>query len=346
MSELNRLQQDANRQANWKRWGPYLPDRQWSTVREDYSPHGQAWEYFGHDQARSRVYRWGEDGLLGWCDRQCRLCFSVALWNHQDAFLKERLFGLTGPEGNHGEDVKECYFFLESTPTHSYARALYKYPQQTFPYEELRRVNAQRGRHQPEYELYDTEAFLDDSYFDCFVEYAKASPDDILIRYTVINRGSEAWNISLLPTLWFRNTWGWGRSGEGYTGRPEIARHPDGGLMLQHQTLGRWRFWVDHSGPFLFTENESNLERLYGVPNPQPYVKDAFHRYVLEGAVEAVNPVQRGTRAAALMQWRLEPGEEVEVRMRLCAEELTPRQIFGRDFELTMARRLQECDDF
>ena len=346
MSEEQRLAEDGIRKANWKRWGPYLPERQWSTVREDYSADGDAWNYFGHDQARSRVYRWGEDGLLGLTDRQCRLCFAVALWNHQDPFLKERLFGLTGPEGNHGEDVKECYYYLDSTPTHSYMRAVYKYPQQAFPYDELRQENASRDRSDPEFELHDTNAFDDDAYFDCFVEYAKAGPDDILIRYTVVNRGRQKRPLTLLPTCWFRNTWGWGREGEGYTRRPQISRHGDGGLQLQHEQLGEWRFWVEGDHPLVFTENESNLERLYGSKNPQPYVKDAFHRHVVDGHTNAVNPAAQGTKAAAVISLELDGGEEVELRFRLCAAHNAPDRPFGREFELTMARRLKECDDF
>ena len=346
MSERQRLAEDAQRQANWKRWGPYLPERQWATVREDYSADGDAWDYFGHDQARSRTYRWGEDGLLGLCDRQCRLCFSVALWNHQDPYMKERLFGLTGPEGNHGEDVKECYYYLDSTPTHSYMRALYKYPQRPFPYQQLREENARRDRSDPEFELQDSDAFDDDAYFDCFIEYAKGGPDDILIRYTVINRGTQKRSLTLLPTCWFRNTWGWGREGEGYTGKPSISRHPDGGLQLDHEQLGLWRFWVEEEPPYLFTDNESNLERLYGAPNPQPYVKDAFHRFVVDGEQTAVNPAQSGTKAAALLSLELEGGAEVELRFRLCSAAVAPDHPFGRDFELTMARRLKECDQF
>jgi len=346
MKEQIRLQEDADRRANWKRWGPYLPDRQWATVREDYSAQGNAWQSFGHEMAQSRTYRWGEDGLLGLCDRQCRLCFSIALWNHQDPYLKERLFGLTGPEGNHGEDVKECYFFLDSTPTHSYFRALYKYPQREFPYDELRQVNAQRTRLQPEYELYDSQAFEDDAYFDCHLEYAKAAPDDILIRCSLTNRGKRKAPVSLLPTSWFRNTWGWGREGEDYCQRPKISLHQDGGLLLEHEQLGRFRFWVEGAQHWLFTENESNFERLYSSKNPQPYVKDAFHRRVVQGDQGAVNPQQVGTKAAAWLEVELDAGESVEFRFRLCAESLAPAQPFGRNFDLEMARRLSEADEF
>lgn len=346
MSESQRLLEDSQRIANWKRWGPYLPDRQWATVREDYSANGDAWNYFGHEMAMSRAYRWGEDGLLGLCDRQCRLCFSVALWNHQDPFLKERLFGLTGPEGNHAEDVKECYFFLDSTPTHSYTRALYKYPQQAFPYQELRNVNRRRRRDEPEYELYDTSVFDEERYFDCYFEYAKAGPDDILIRCTLINRGPVRAPITLLPTCWFRNTWSWGRQGEDFCPRPSIRLHPKGGLELLHRQLGAFRFQAEADGEWLFTENESNLERLFGSPNPQPYVKDAFHRRVVEGHKEATNPAQEGTRAALWLHRELDPGESLELCFRLSPQGVATAQPFGRDFDLTMARRLGEAEDF
>src|SRR3989454_645583 len=260
-AEERRLAEDARRESNWKRWGPYLPERQWGTVREDYSADGNCWEYFPHDHARSRVYRWGEDGLLGITDRQCRLCFGVALWNGRDPILKERLFGLGGPEGNHGEDVKECYYYLDSTPTHSYLKGLYKYPQAEFPYAELLAENRRRGRTGPEFELLDTGLFDGDRYFDLFAEYAKASPDDLLIRIRAVNRGPEKAILHLLPTIWFRNTWSWGRSGEGYFPRPRIARSGDRSLVAEHGTLGRFVLHADAgpdgSGPeLLFTDNE------------------------------------------------------------------------------------------
>lgn len=344
MSENLRLEQDEQRQANWKRWGPYLPDRQWSTVREDYSPNGDAWNDFPHDAARSRTYRWGEDGLLGWCDRQCRLCFSIALWNYQDPFLKERLFGLTGPEGNHGEDVKECYYFLDSTPTHSYCRALYKYPQRAFPYQQLRDENRRRNRLQPEYELHHTDIFDEGAYFDCYLEYAKASPDDILIRISVVNRHAQDRQLALLPTCWFRNTWGWGRQGEGYGERPHIEAHPQGGLLLRHPELGDYHFECDTPGEWLFTENESNLERLYGVPNRTPHVKDAFHRYLIQGEREAVNPDRQGTKSACLLQLTVPAEDSLEIRCRLrpAAEQGGP----WLDFDAQMARRIQESEEF
>src|SRR6478672_9645914 len=244
-AELERLAQDTRRERNWKRWGPYLAERQWGTVREDYSADGNVWEYFSHDQARSRTYRWGEDGLLGITDRQGRLCFALALWNGRDPILKERLFGVTGPEGNHGEDVKEAYFYLDSTPTHSYLRALYKYPQAEFPYERLVRTNRERSTSEPEFELADTGVFDDRQYFDVFAEYAKADTDDILIRITVANRGPDAATLHLLPTLWFRNTWSWGREGEGYWPRGVIRAAGPASVEAEHASLGRYQLDVD-----------------------------------------------------------------------------------------------------
>ncbi len=242
-AEHLRLAEDKARTQNWKRWGPYLSERQWGTVREDYSPDGEAWFYFPHDHARSRAYRWGEDGLLGWTDRECRLCFAPALWNGQDPILKERLFGLTGPEGNHGEDVKECYYYLDSTPTHSYAKALYRYPQMEFPYSRLVKENARRGLHDREFELIDTGVFAERRYFDVEVEYAKRTPDDLLIRLTAYNRGPEPANLWLLPTFWLRNTWVWGCAHEGCTQKPRMEAVDDGLVVGSHETLGDFRIW-------------------------------------------------------------------------------------------------------
>src|SRR5271169_2132887 len=239
-AEERRLDEDQRRVKNWKRWGPYLAERQWGTVREDYDANGACWEYFPHDHARSRAYRWGEDGLLGICDREGRLCVALALWNEHDPILKERLFGLTGPEGNHGEDVKEAYFYLDSTPTHSYLRALYKYPQEEFPYARLVEENRRRGRREPELDLADTGIFDGSRYFDVLAEYAKAAPDDLLIRITIANRGPEAAPLHVLPTLWFRNTWSWGRSGEGYWPKPAIAWARENRLRAEHTSLGVW----------------------------------------------------------------------------------------------------------
>src|SRR5437762_8049867 len=270
-AEAQRLEEDAQRRKNWKRWGPYLSERQWATVREDYSPDGNVWDYFPHDHARSRAYRWGEDGLLGICDRQCRLCFALALWNERDVILKERLFGLAGPEGNHSEDVKECYWYLDATPTHSYLKALYKYPQAEFPYARLVEENRRRGRQEPEFELIETGVFDGGRYFDVLAEYAKAAPDDILIRITVANRGAEAARLHLLPTLWFRNTWSWGSAyEEGRWPRPRLRQLGPDTVEAEHATLGPFRL-VAAPGPdgqlppVLFTENETNQERLFQV---------------------------------------------------------------------------------
>jgi Mannosylglycerate hydrolase MGH1-like glycoside hydrolase domain len=322
-AEQQRLDEDARREKNWKRWGPYLSERQWGTVREDYSANGTCWDYFPHDHARSRTYRWGEDGLLGITDREGRLCFALALWNGRDPILKERLFGLTGPEGNHGEDVKECYFYLESTPTHSWMKALYKYPQAEFPYTRLVEENRRRGRLDPEFEILDTGIFDEDRYFDVFVEYAKAAPDDVLIRITAANRGPDAAPLHVLPTLWFRNTWSWGRTGEGYWPKPSISLGGDGLLVADHAGLGRFRMRAEASPvapTFLFTENETNAERLFGAPNAQPYVKDAFHEHVVHGRNDAVNPANIGTKAAALYALEIPTGGHATVRLRISSE--------------------------
>jgi hypothetical protein len=349
-AEAKRLAEDASRAKNWKRWGPYLAERQWGTVREDYSESGNVWEYFPHDHARSRAYRWGEDGLLGLCDREGRLCFALALWNGRDPILKERLFGLTGPEGNHGEDVKESYFYLDSTPTHSYLKALYKYPQAEFPYGRLVQENRERGKADLELELADTGVFDGNRYFDVFAEYAKAGPDDIAIRITVANRGPEDATLHLLPTLWFRNTWSWGRSGEGYFPKPELKRNGPAGILATHATLGRYQLEADAAGldgtpTLLFTENETNAERLYGVSNPQHYVKDAFHRALIQGDESAVNSAEVGTKAAVHYGLRVPAGGERVVRLRLRpADSKTPA--FGSEFDRIFTERIAEADEF
>jgi hypothetical protein len=349
--EDERLIEDAQRKRNWKRWGPYLAERQWGTVREDYSPGAESWDYFTHDQARSRAYRWGEDGLLGICDRECRLCFAVALWNGRDPILKERLFGLTNREGNHGEDVKEQYFYLDSTPTHSYLKALYKYPQAAFPYDMLVAENARRSRFDPEFELLDTGVFEDRRYFDVLAEYAKASPNDVLIRMTVANRGPEAATIHLLPTLWFRNTWSWGCTHEGCEVKPRIERVGDNALSTWHPTLGRFHF-VAGPGPgrkmppILLTENETNLQRLWGVPNAGPLVKDAFHEYVLHGGRREALTAPRGTKAAPHYILNIPSGGEVTIRLRLFSEEEATASPLGAHFNRVFAARLREADEF
>jgi hypothetical protein len=324
-AEARRLAEDAARTQNWKRWGPYLSERQWATVREDYSEWGNCWEYFPHDHARSRAYRWGEDGLLGFTDRECRLCFALALWNGKDPILKERLFGLTGGEGNHGEDVKEQYFYLDSTPTHSYAKALYKYPQAEFPYAQIVEENKRRGKLDGEFELADTGVFDGNRYFDVFAEYAKNGPDDVLVRVTVANRGPETATVHVLPTVWFRNTWSWGCSHEGCSLKPRIELAKDGRLALTHETLGKYVVEIgaapDGSRPeVLFTDNESNAQRLWNTENATPFVKDAFHERVIHGRIDAVNPKQFGTKAAPHYVLTLKPGESQVIRMRLVAE--------------------------
>ncbi|HEX6813589.1 MAG TPA: glucosidase [Planctomycetota bacterium] len=349
-AELERLAEDQRRERNWKRWGPYLAERQWGTVREDYSPDGDCWNYLPHDHARSRAYRWGEDGLLGITDRECRLCFSLALWNERDPILKERLFGLTGPEGNHGEDVKESYFYLDSTPTHSYLRGLYQYPQAAFPYEQLVRGNRERGLRDRELELADTGVFADGRWFDVQVEYCKAGPDDVLVRITVHNRGAEDAPLHVLPQLWFRNTWSWGRSGEGYWGRPGIRRDGADRLLAEHETLGRFLLCASpHEGvapEFLFTENETDVARLFGGSNPQPYVKDAFHRRVVGGDASAVRPDGTGTKAAAWYRLTVPAGGSRTIELRLVQDAPRSGAPFGPGFDAVFAARRAEADAF
>ncbi|HET9209875.1 MAG TPA: glucosidase, partial [Thermoanaerobaculia bacterium] len=314
-------------------------------MREDYSANGDAWNYLPHDHARSRAYRWGEDGLLGICDRQCRVCFALALWNGRDPILKERLFGLTGPEGNHGEDVKEQYFFLDATPTASYAKALYKYPQGEFPYDRL--VHHGRGKDQPEFELLDTGIFDGNRYFDVLAEYAKADPEDILIRVTVANRGPEAATVHLLPTIWLRNTWSWGRTGEGCWPKGSIRRDEDGALLVFHPGLGRLRLAAETApAALLLTENETNAERLFGASNPSPYVKDAFHRWLIEGRSDAVNPAEEGTKAALCYRLDLPPGGAAVLHFRLTAEGSWAPKAFGDDFGRIFDTRIAEADAF
>ncbi len=350
-AEHERLVLDAARTARWKRWGPYLAERQWATVREDYSANGDCWNYFPHEHARSRAYRWGEDGLLGICDQRARLCFALALWNGRDAILKERLFGLTGPEGNHGEDVKEQYFYLDSTPTHSYLRSLYKYPQAEFPYAWLVEENRRRGKNDPEFELIDTGVFDDQRYFDVFAEYAKNGPDDIAIRIRIHNRGPEAARIHVLPTLWFRNTWSWGRTGEGYPARPSLRAQGETTLIAEHEELGRFRLAAEAvtgaaAPEWLFTENETNTQRLFGAPNATPYVKDAFHRYVIEGERNAVNRARTGTKAAMDYALEIPAHGSVELRLRLSSEDEAPATSFGAGFDAVFEARMREADEF
>ncbi|XZE53770.1 MGH1-like glycoside hydrolase domain-containing protein [Planctomycetaceae bacterium SH139] len=372
--EDHRLTLSESRVENWQRWGPYLSERQWGTVREDYSDHGDSWNYFPHDHARSRAYRWGEDGLLGLCDRECRLSISLALWNGRDPILKERLYGLNGPEGNHGEDVKECYFYLDATPTYSYAKALYKYPQARFPYEQIAEVNQQRDRNETEYELTDTGVFDEGRYFDCLVEYAKAAPNDVLIRYTLSNRGPQAAILHVLPTVWFRNSWVWGCTDEGCTTKPEMWLEGDV-LRGAHETLGQFAMLAEppqgaNSSEWIFTDNETNTNRHPDLVSGSEYFKDAFHEYVISGNTRVVNPAQRGTKAAAYSLLVIPAGESREVRLRLkTADKPTQAQEsrtvplasdpgpdplrpeleateMGASFEAIFAARIKEADEY
>jgi hypothetical protein len=337
--EQQRLEETYAGRAPWRKWGPYLSERQWGTVREDYSDSGDAWNYLSHDQARSRAYRWGEDGLAGISDDHQLLCFALALWNGKDPILKERLFGLTNSEGNHGEDVKEYYFYLDSTPTHSYMKYLYKYPQAAYPYSDLVDTNHGRSRHELEYELLDTGVFDGDRYFDVFVEYAKATPEDILIQVTVHNRGAEPATLHVLPTLWFRNTWSWG----GDVPRPGLRAGGPGVIVASQAQLGERLLACEGAPALLFTENETNAERLFGTPNRTPYVKDGIDGFIVHGRREAVNPDQRGTKVAAHYPLTVGGGQSRTLRLRLCdAPAAAP---FG-DFEATIEARRKEADEF
>jgi len=339
-----RLSESGARRKHWKRWGPYLSERAWGTVREDYSPDGDAWEYLPHDHARSRAYRWNEDGLAGISDRRQMICFAVALWNERDPILKERLFGLTGNQGNHGEDVKECYFYLDSTPTHSYMKYLYKYPQAEFPYTLLVKENRLRDKSQPEFEVLDTGVFDDSRYFDVFVEYAKAETEDILIKITVANRGSEAANLRLLPTIWFRNTWSWGRTHH----HPELHQArvaPDPVIELNHNQPGNRWLHCEGTPELLFTENETNGQRLFGGENRTPFVKDSINDYIVNDVREAVNPQHKGTKAAAHYKLTLGAGETATVRLRLADSDFKGKSAFS-GFDEIFATRQHEADEF
>jgi hypothetical protein len=360
-NEERRLEEARERTAHWKRWGPYLSERAWGTVREDYSEYGTAWDYLPHDLARSKAYRWNEDGIAGISDRRQFLCFALALWNGRDPILKERLFGLTGNEGNHGEDVKEYYFYLDSTPTHSYMKYLYKYPQGAFPYTRLVEENRGRGKHAPEFELLDTGVFDQDRYFDVFVEYSKANAEDILVRISCVNRGPEPALLHLLPTLWFRNTWSWDNTHP----RPRLRRLDAATAAPQdkdvkavatnavvteakHEHYGpRW-LYCEGKPELLFTENDTNTERLYYVDNASPFVKDGIDNYVVHGAQGAVNPAQTGTKASAQYVLNIDPGETATVRLRL--NDLSPvvagQEMFGKDFDAVFDQRKLEADEF
>jgi hypothetical protein len=350
-AEHDRLKESREQKVPWKKWGPYLSERQWGTVREDYSKSGDAWNFFPHDHARSRAYRWGEDGLAGISDDRQRLCFALALWNGKDPILKERLFGLTNSEGNHGEDVKEYYFYLDSTPTHSYMKYLYKYSQAAFPYDNLVATNRDRGRGRPEYELLDTGVFDQDRYFDVFVEYAKASAEDMLIKITIHNRGPEPATLHLLPTLWFRNDWSWGEK----VARPalrQLAQDKTGGIVtLSHRDFGERFFFTEGASALLFTENETNTEQLVGMPNPFPYVKDGIGNYIVHGKKDAVNPEKKGTKVSAHYPLTLGAGEPRTIRLRLSDQPMKESskafgELFGKEFESVFKTRLQEADEF
>ncbi len=347
-AEVRRLAEADSGEKAWRRWGPYLSERQWGTVREDYSPDGDCWNSFPHDHARSRVYRWGEDGLMGICDDDGRLNFALALWNGRDPILKERLFGLTGPEGNHGEDVKEHYFYLDATPTGSYLKGLYKYPQAEFPYARLVEENRRRGRDQAEFELSDTGVFDGSRYFDVDVEYAKASPEDVLIRVVVHNRGPDACVLHALPTLWFTNTWSWGEQDKP---RPELRAEGPDSIVTRDAALGAYRLSVE-KGPdgrvpeLLFTDNESNSRRLWGSPNASPFVKDGFHERVVHGRSEAVNPDRVGTKAAAWYTLNVPAGGAVTLRLRLTRTDARPARPFDNTFDRVFAERVAEADEF
>jgi Glycosyl hydrolase family 63 C-terminal domain len=340
-----RLQESRDRTAHWKRWGPYVSERAWGTVREDYSPWGEAWDYFPHDHARSRAYRWNEDGIGGICDRHQRLCFALALWNGRDPILKERLFGLTGSEGNHGEDVKEYYFYLDSTPTHSYMKFLYKYPQAEYPYTRLLEENRQRGKGEPEFELFDSGVFNDDRYFDVFIEYAKAGVEDICARVTIANRGAEEAAIHVLPTLWFRNTWSWHHDRK----KPSLKfDNVSGAVQAEERELGSYWFYFENDGTPLFTDNETNNRRLFNSANASPYVKDAFHRHIIDGAHEAVNPAQQGTKTAVHYKLTIPAGGEITIKLRLQKGKTAtaPAKVLGGDFDKVFAQRKKEADEF
>ena len=351
-AEQVRLDEARQLKALWKKWGPYLSERQWGTVREDYSENGDAWNFFTHDHARSRAYRWGEDGIAGISDDQQRLCFSLALWNGKDSILKERLFGLTNSEGNHGEDVKEYYFYLDSTPTHSYMKYLYKYPQAAYPYADLVETNRRRGRHDMEYELLDTGVFQDDRYFDVFVEYAKSSPEDILVRITAVNRGPDAADLHLLPTLWFRNDWSqWIAESNRAPEKPHIQQveAPAGATAVAaaHPLLGAFIVSCEGDVPLLFTENETNHARLFGTQNESPYVKDGINECVVHGRQDAVNPEKHGTKVAAHYQVTIGAGQTSVIRLRLASSFLDQKgQPFGKPFDQLFADRLREADEF
>ena len=338
-AERTRLEEAARYEKHWRRWGPYLSERAWGNPREDYSPNGNAWGYFPHDDAHARTYRWTEDGICGICDNHQRLCFAFAFWNGQDPILKERLFGVTGPIGNHGEDVKEYYYYLDSTPTYSYMKALYKYPQHEFPYTQLVDVSQHRTRMMPEYELIDTGIFNEDRYFDIFVEYAKADIDDIAVRVTMINRGPERAPLHFMPTVWFRNVWVWGYP----IPKPELTRGagPAVEIHIEERSLDSYKLWFEGAPELLFTDNETNTERFWGYASNNGFYKDAFHQYIIHGRKDPVNPAQKGTKACGVYFFDLEPGESRVIHLRLAQTGQGPL-----DFDALFRTRIAEADDF
>lgn len=349
-AERKRLELYRTREGNWKKWGPYLSERAWGTVREDYSEDGDAWHYFPHDDARSRAYRWSEDGIAGISDRNQYLCFALALWNGKDPILKERLFGLTGHEGNHGEDVKELYFYLDSTPTHSYMKMLYRYPHGPFPYDELVRENGRRSRLDPEYELLDTGIFEENRYFDIVVEYAKSDQEDLFFRITATNRAKERAELHLLPTLWFRNTWSWGYPAgpmDDVRGKPRLWQIEGGAdftaVAVDHASIGNHFFYLQGDLELLFTENETHFEQLFGRPSPSPYVKDSFHRYIIHQESRVINPLGKGTKVAGWKVVELGGGESTVLSGRICR---TPQATPFTDLSETFRLRIEEADEF
>jgi hypothetical protein len=347
--ESRRLIQDQEQNLIWRRWGPYLSYRQWGTVREDYSYDGSCWDYFSHDQSRSRTYRWGEDGIFGITDINCTLCLAPTFWNHRDPIIKERFFGLTGNEGNNGEDVKECYYHIAATPTHSYLKALYKYPQRPFPYVKLLKKNQKLKRGQPEFELIDSGVFDHNEYFDIFIEYAKKTPNDILLRITVINRAPHPAPLFILPTIWFRNTWSWGRIGEDFPPKPQLLLNKQRWIVSHHANFEDLYFVADPANGSsipLFTENESNMKRLFNLENAYPYVKDSFHRYLIDKEVAAINPLPQGTKACYLTSSMLRSNETKVFQYRLFNQKEAPRVPFGANFSTIFAKRIAEHNLF
>ena len=343
LSEKEKLQ---NNNDGWKRWGPYLTDRQWGTVREDYSADGNAWQYITHDNARSKAYRWGEEGIAGISDNKQLLCFAVGLWNQKDPIIKERYFGLTGSEGNHGEDVKELYYYLDNTPTHSYMKMLYKYPQAAYPYQWLIEENKRRSKSEPEFELMDTGLFNENKYFDVFIEYAKVAEEDILIKITVHNRGSETAALNVLPTIWFRNTWAWGY--DNYHYKPELMSGNEGNILINHQYLGNYTLYIDKKGideklPLLFCDNETNNQKLYTAPNQSPFVKDGINEYIVNGNRDSINLNAIGTKASANFNLSINGGESETIRLRLSPDTLlSPFE----EYETLFNAALQNADEF